>query len=147
MAGLIFNVALGMIPYYASLPGASDSLVLVPLEATGLEADDALRDYTNLASLLAGPSNEQTTLGRIEVTTGITDTINNTSNTREIDFPNQVWPAVNASGNAVGAVLICYKPSSGATDSQIIPLTKTVFSITPAGRNIIFSTANAIFGA
>jgi hypothetical protein len=145
MAGIVFNVALGMIPYYASLPAASDSLVLVPLEANGLESDATLRDYDTLADLLAGTSNEQTTMGRIFVTSGITDTIDDTADTREVDFPNQVW--VSATGNAVGAVLVCYKPSSSATDAQIVPLTKTAFSITPAGRNIIFSTANAVFGA
>lgn len=147
MTAFVFNGALAMIPYYASLPGSTDSLVLVPLEASGLEDDADLRKHRTLAAVLAASNTEQADLGRIDVTTGITDTIDDDENTREVDFPNQVWLGADATGNDLGAVLVCYSPSSGAADSAIVPLTKTAYELTPAGRNILFNTADAIFGA
>jgi hypothetical protein len=61
---IVFNRALGMIAYYASLPAANDSLVLIALESSGLEADSVLRDKDDFAAIVAGTTNEQTTVGR-----------------------------------------------------------------------------------
>jgi hypothetical protein len=60
MADLVFNIAKGKTAYYCGLPAAADGLVLVLLDATGLEADATLKDYDNLSALLAGTSNPPT---------------------------------------------------------------------------------------
>lgn len=133
MANLVTNIGKGRFVYYAGLPAATDSLIAVVLEATGLEADDALQDYDDLAALIAGASNEQTTMGRKTLTT-VTVNVNDTANTAAIDCDDITWTA--ATGNATGKLVVCYVPSTGAADSAIIPLTLHDFSVTPDGTDI-----------
>src|SRR5690349_17418099 len=64
MANLTFNAALGRVAAYAALPAANDALIAVPIETTGIVSDSVMRDYADLNTLLAGASNEQTTMGR-----------------------------------------------------------------------------------
>lgn len=143
MADLVFNIALGKVKSYAELGAANDALVFVPLETTGLEADATLRDHDDLAALLAGTSNEQTTMGRKTVTAA-TVTVDDTNNRVDIDVADQTWVA--ATGNAVSALLICYDPDTTAgTDSTIIPLTKHDFVVTPDGSDITAQIAAAGF--
>ena len=68
MANFVFNIAKGRLRTYAELAGTNDALILVPIETTGIEADATLKDYDDLAALLAGTSNEQTTAGRKTIT-------------------------------------------------------------------------------
>lgn len=56
----VFNIARGKIRYYLELPAASDSLLVVLLQTTGLQADDTLRDHDTLAVLLAASNDEAT---------------------------------------------------------------------------------------
>lgn len=128
----VFNVAKGMVNYYATLPGASDSLIIVPLELTGLESEAAMKDHDTLALVLAGTSNEQTTVGRL--TLSATSVVDDTNDWRYADFSDTAYVA--ATGSAIGALLVCYVPSSGAADSAIIPLTKHDFVVTPNGGDI-----------
>ena len=135
MADFVFNARKADFGYYCGLPGANDALIVVPLEATGLEADATLMDYDDLAALLAGTSNEQTTMGRKTITTGVTVTIDDTNNRVDVDMADVTWTA--ATGNALGGLLICYDPdTTSGTDSTILPLTKHDFSTTPAGGDI-----------
>ena len=83
MANLVTNIGKGRFVYYAGLPAATDSLIAVVLEATGLEADDALQDYDDLAALIAGASNEQTTMGR-KTLANVTVNVNDSANTASI---------------------------------------------------------------
>ncbi|MEV0149100.1 MULTISPECIES: hypothetical protein [unclassified Nonomuraea] len=147
MADVVMNIALGKVKYYWELPAAADAIVVVPLEATGLEADATLRDYDDLAALLAGPTNEQTTMGRKTITSGITITVDDTNNRLDIDCPDQVW--TGAAGNPIGALLFCYDGDTGAgTDSAIVPLHKHDFSITPDGSDVTAQiAASGIFRA
>ena len=144
MAAVPFNVALGLIPYYASLPASpNDALTLVPLAASGLQALSVIRDHDTLAAVLAA-NTEQTTIGRINITSGISITVDDTGDTKTVDFPNQVWVA--ATGAALGAVIVAYTPNtSTSTDSQRIPLTCHEFAVTPSGINIVFDTSNAVY--
>lgn len=133
MASIVFNVALGRVATLAALPAANDALIMVPLEATGLVADSTMRDYDTLADILAGASNEQTTVGR-QTLSGATVTINDTDNRVDIDVANVTW--TSPTGNAVGAVVICYDPdTTTGTDADLIPLTKHDLSWTPDGNN------------
>lgn len=141
MADVVCNIALGKAKYYWELPAASDAIVVVPLEASGIEADDALRDHDTLSALLAGSSNEQTTMGRKSITSGVTITVDDANNRLDIDCPDQVW--TGASGSAVGALLFCYDPATGSgTDADIVPLHKHDYSITPDGSDVTAQIAS-----
>ena len=134
MADFVFNIAKGRIGYYAGLPATNDALIVVPLEATGLETDATLKDYDTLALLLAGTSNEQTTLTR-KTATSVTWTVTDASDIATLDFADIVY--TGATGNAVGALVVCYDPdTTGGTDADLIPLTKHTFAVTPDGSDI-----------
>ncbi|MBB4985017.1 hypothetical protein [Streptomyces nymphaeiformis] len=140
MGNIVFNQALGRVASLAALPAASDALVAVLLEAAGLVSDATMRDYDDLAALLAGASNEQTTMGR-KTLSGVTVTVDDTSDRVAVDCADVTWTA--ASGNAVGAVVICYDPdTTGGTDADLVPLTKHDVSLTPDGNSFTLSVAD-----
>lgn len=141
MGHIVFNVALGKVRWYAQQAGVGNAaLIAVPLEATGLVADATMRDYATLADLLAGASNEQSTIGRKTITV-VSDTVNNTSDRWEGDFADLVW--TTPSGNDIGAIVVCYDADTGAgTDANIIPLTKHDWVMTPEGDSITATVAD-----
>lgn len=142
MANLSMTVALGRVAYLASLPATNDALIAVPLEATGLVGDATMRDYDDLAAVLAGATNEQTTMGR-KTLTGVTVTVDDTNDRVAIDCADITWTA--ATGNAVGALLICYDPDTTAgTDSDIVPLSKHDLSLSPDGSDVTITVADLI---
>jgi hypothetical protein len=146
VAGLdvVFNIALGKVKYYCELPAAADALIVVPLEATGLEADATLRDYDDLAALLAGTTNEQTVMGRKTISAGVVITVDDTNNRVDIDVPDQVY--TGATGNAVGGLAFCYDGDTAAgTDANITPLTKHNWDVTPDGSDVTAQIATAGF--
>lgn len=142
MADFVFNVAKGAVRYYASLPGATDSLIAVPLESSGIAADGTLADYSTLEAILAGTTNEQTSMGR-KALNAVAVNQDNVNDRVDCDFDDPTW--TNAAGNAVAKVIVCYVPSSGAADSSIIPLTAHDFAISPDGSTIIAQVATAGF--
>lgn len=143
MADFVFNIAKGRAAYYSTLPATNDALILVLLEATGIEADATLKDYDDLSSLLAGTSNEQTTMGRKTITSA-TVTVNDTTDAVSVDIADQTWTA--ATGNATGKLLVCYDPdTTTGTDSTLIPLTAHDFAVTPDGNDVIAQINTAGF--
>lgn len=131
---LVMNIAKGKVAYYASLPGASDALVAVPLEAAAIVTDATMARYDTLDAILTGNTNEQTTMGR-KTLAAVTVNVNDTDNRVEVDADDITWTA--ASGNAVAALVICYVPDTGTSlDSDMVPLVKLDFAQTPAGSNI-----------
>lgn len=133
MANIVFNQALGRVAYLASLPAANDALIMVALESTGLVGDSTMRDYDNLSDLLAGATNEQTTVGR-KTLASVTVTVNDTNDRVDIDAADVTWTA--PTGNTIGAVVICYDPdNTGGTDADLIPLTKHDVTWTPDGND------------
>lgn len=140
MADFVFNIAKGKVKYYAELPATNDALIVIPIEATGLETDATLKDYDDVAALIAGTSNEQTTGGRKTVTTA-TVTVDDTNDRVDIDIADQVWTGLT--GNALGALIIAYDPdTTGGTDSTLVPLTKHDFAITPDGTDVTATITN-----
>jgi hypothetical protein len=112
----------------------------VPLEASGLVADSTMRDYDDLATLLAGASNEQTTMGR-KTLTGVTATVDDTNDRVNIDCADVTWTA--ATGNAIGAVVIGYVPDTTApSDAAVIPLTKHDVTMTPDGSDFTLTISD-----
>lgn len=146
MTDIVFNVSLGMVRYYVQQAGVGNAaLIAVPLENTGLVGDATMRDYATLADLLAGASNEQTTLGRKTITAAAS-TVNNTADRWEGDFADPVWTA--PSGNQVGAIVVCFDPdTTGGTDSSVIPLTKHGWVMTPEGDSLTATVADFVRAA
>ncbi|MFE0651041.1 hypothetical protein ACFVZH_20870 [Streptomyces sp. NPDC059534] len=140
MGNIVFNTALGKVAALAALPAASDALIAVPLESAGLVADATMRDYDDLATLLAGASNEQTTMGR-KTLTGVTVTVDDTLDRVAVDCADITW--TSATGNAVGAVVICYDPdTTTGTDADLIPLTKHDVTLTPDGSTFSLTVSD-----
>ncbi|WP_030319616.1 hypothetical protein [Streptomyces flavochromogenes] len=140
MANLVFNTSLGRVASLAALPAASDALIAVPLEATGLVSDATMRDYDDLGALLAGASNEQMTMGR-KTLASVTVTVDDTNDRVAVDCADITWTA--ATGNAIAAVVICYDPdTTTGTDADLIPLTKHDVALTPDGNSFTLSVAD-----
>jgi hypothetical protein len=130
----VLNIAKGRFVHYGTLPLTNDAVIVVPLESAGLEADSVLIDYDNLAVLLAASNNEQTTMGR-KTATNVTVTVDDTNNLAFVDMDDITW--TGATGNQVGALLVCYDPdTTGGTDTDIIVMTKHDFVVTPNSGDI-----------
>jgi len=137
MANLVFNIAKGKVAHLASLPATNDALIAVVIEASGVVSDATMRDYDDLATLLAGASNEQTTMGR-KTLASVTVTVNDTDDRVEVDAADITWTA--ASGNAVACVVICYDPdTTGGTDGDLVPLVKLDMAVTPGGGDVVLA--------
>lgn len=140
MANIVFNIALGRLAYYASLPATNDALIMVPIETSGIVSDATMRDYDDLNALLGGASNEQTTMGR-KTLASVTATVDDTNDRVNIDCADVTWTA--ATGNAISAVVICYDPdTTGGTDADLIPLTKHDVTMTPDGSDFTLTIAD-----
>jgi hypothetical protein len=148
MADFVFNIAKGRVAEYAwrvkNNDPATARLVIIPLEASGLETQAQLEDSNSITEVLDGATNEQTTMGRKYLTDSdaIVLTEDEGNNRQDVDIPDITWS--NATGNAVGAVVIGYDPNSSA-DSAIIPLTHHTFDVTPDGSDITCQIAAAGF--
>jgi len=143
MADFVFNISKGEVKNYCKLSAANDAIVVVPAESSGLEADATLKDYDDLSTLMAGTTNEQTTMGR-KTATSTTITVDDTNDRVDIDIVDFTWTA--ATGNAVGALLFCWDgDTTSGTDANIVPLTKHDFAVTPDGSDITAQIASAGF--
>lgn len=154
MADIVFNIAKGRITELANRVNNNDPtnavFLVVALKATGLEADGTLQDYDDLGTLLAAANDEATNTGYARKTLdqagGITVTTDDTNNRVDVDFPDQTWTGVQTTGGAWGAILVCYDSDSTAgTDSNIVPLTKHDFAVTPDGTDILLQVAASGF--
>jgi hypothetical protein len=144
VANFTFNIAKGrVVELYNRVKGndpANSALILVPLETSGLVADATLIDYDDLSTLLAGATNEQTTMGRKILTDADLATLpspDDANDRYDLSLPAVAWSGANALGNAVSKILVCYDAdTTSGTDSNIIPLTAFDVTITPDGNTI-----------
>lgn len=142
MANIVFNIAKGrVVEYYNRVENndpAASALILVPIETSGLESDATLIDMDDLAAVLAGTTNEQTTMGRKTLTDADLAALpapDDTNDRYEVSLPTVTW--AGATGNAISKILVCYDPDTAAgTDANIIPLTMFDFAVTPSGADI-----------
>jgi hypothetical protein len=142
MANIVFNIAKGRgVELYNRVKSndpASSALIIVPIETTGLESDATLIDADTLAAVLAGATNEQTTMGRKVLTDADLASLpapDDANDRYDVSLPTVTWAA--ASGNPISKLLVCYDADTGAgTDSNIIPLTMFDFVMTPSGADI-----------
>lgn len=142
MANITFNIAKGrIVEFYNRVENndpANSAFILVPIETTGLEADATLIDKDDLAAVLSGTTNEQTTMGRKTVTDvelAALPAPDDANDRYDISLPTVTWTA--ATGNAISKILVCYDSDTTAgTDSNIIPVTMFDFTVTPSGTDI-----------
>jgi hypothetical protein len=121
---------------------ANAAFVVVLVETTGIEADDTLNNYDDLSALLAAANNEQTNQARkvlTETELAAVPAPDDTNNRFELDVPDQTYTALG--GNAIGKVLLCFRPDTGSADTAVIPLTAHAVSITPDGNNVVLQVA------
>lgn len=150
MADFVFNIAKGKVHQYCENVDlgspANARLKVIPIETTGIEADATMKDYNDLAALLAGTSNEQTTMGRKTLAAAdVTITVDDTNDRVDIDLTDQTW--TGATGNAISALVVVYCPDgvTPGADNTFIPLTKHDFVGTPDGTDITAQIAAAGF--
>lgn len=144
MANIVFNVGKGrVVEYYNRVKNndpATSTLILIPIETTGLEADAALIDSLTLAEVIDGTTNEQTTMGRKALTDADLAAFPgpDTGNDRyDVSLPTVTW--TGATGNAISKIVVAYDANSGA-DSTIIPLTMFDAAVTPDGSDVQLTT-------
>jgi len=117
---------------------ANSALIIVPIETSGLETDAVLIDKDDLAAVLAGTTNEQTTMGRKTLTDADLAAVpapDDTNDRDECSLPTFTYAA--ATGNPISKFLVCYdSDTTSGTDSSIIPLTMFDFPVTPSGLDI-----------
>ena len=146
MANIVFNIAKGrVVEYYARVKSndpANSALILVPIETSGLEADATLIDVDTLTALIAGTTNEQTTMGRKTLTDAELAALpapDDTNDRYDISLPTTTW--TGASGNPISKIAVCYdNDTTSGTDANIIPLTMFDFAQTPSGADIQMTT-------
>lgn len=142
MANIVFNIAKGrVVEYYNRVENndpTNSAIIIVPIETSGLESDATLIDKDNLAAVLSGTTNEQTTMGRKTLTDADLAALpapDDTNDRYDVSLPTVTWTA--ATGNAISKLLVCYDSDTTAgTDSNIIPLTMFDFAVTPSGSDI-----------
>jgi hypothetical protein len=146
MANIVFNIAKGRVAELydrvESNDPANSAIILVPIETTGLEADSVLIDADTLTAVLAGSTNEQTTMGRRTLTDADLASIpapDDAGNTNSRSLPTVSW--ASATGNPISKILVCYdNDTTSGTDANIVPLTMFDFVQTPSGSTIEMTT-------
>lgn len=144
MADLVFNIAKGKAGYLATLPGTNDALIAVVLQNSGLVSDATMKDYDTLDAILAGASNEHTVLSR-KTLASVAGTVDDTNDWLDVDATDLTWttPAVSEQS---GAIVICYDPdTTGGSDTDLIPITKHDFVVTPSGIDVVGQIATGGF--
>lgn len=132
----MFTYAKGRFIEKALLPVGTDSLVVVLLQSSGLQADATLKNYQTLGTLLA--SNTEATFTnytrQVLSAASITVAFNTGTSVASLDTSDQVWNAAGgATNNTLGKFLLCYRPTSSSLDSAVLPLTGHDFSATTTG--------------
>src|SRR3990167_4211884 len=146
MANIVFNIAKGrVVEYYNRVENndpAASALILVPIETTGLETDAVLSDKDDLAAVLSGTTNEQTTMGRkilTDVELAALPAPDDTNDRYDVSLPTVTWTA--ATGSAISKILVAYDADTAVGgDVNIIPLTMFDASVTPDGSDIQLTT-------
>lgn len=142
MANIVFNIAKGrVVEYYnrvTSNDPANSALVIVPIETSGLESDATLGRKDDLAAVLSGTTNEQTTMGRKTLTNvdlAALPAPDDVNDRYEVSLPTVLWTAVT--GSSVSKLIVGFIPDTTSfTDADIVPLTMFDFPVLPSGADV-----------
>lgn len=144
MGAFIFNIAKGKVGYYGALP-ATDALVWLILNSSGLESDANMKDRATVAAVV-GNSTETAFGGYARVVhnaSGVVAVDNTNDWVTADDTTDPVWSP--SSAVAIGKIVCAYDPasSSGASaDSALIPLFADDFALTtPVSGSITYQVA------
>lgn len=141
MASIVFNVAKGRVVEFYNRVKSNDpanaAIILIPIETTGLESDAVLIDKDDLAAVLAGATNEQTTMGRkvlTDVELAALPAPDDTNDRFDLQLPTTTW--TGATGPAISKIITAYDPdTTSGTDANIIPMTMFDYVMTPSGTD------------
>jgi hypothetical protein len=156
MATGVFNIAKGRVgEFYRNVENnspANSAFIIVLLKSAGLEADDTLNNYDDLATLLAAANDECdfTNYARKVLTDVELSSVpapDDTNNRYDLDIPDLTWTAAGgATNNSIGKLLVCYdSDTTGGTDSNIVPCTYHDFVYTTTGVDLPAVVAAAGF--
>jgi hypothetical protein len=128
------------------LPLGTDNIVPVLLKS-GQQADATLAQYTDLATLLtSNPECNATNYPSPRKALSVADitiVVNNSTGVVTVDTSDQTYNALGgATNNSFGALLFCYRPTSGSADSAILPVTKHDFTYSTTGGNMPIAIAS-----
>lgn len=145
MANITFNIAKGKVcEYYDRVKGndpSTSALILIPIETSGLQSDATLIDMDTVSAVLAGATNEQTTMGRKTLTDSELAAIpapDDANDRNERALPTVTWTA--AAGNAISKILVAYDANTGAgDDTNLVPLTMFDAAATPDGNDLVLN--------
>lgn len=147
MAALIPNIAKGKFARYAMLPETNDALIAIVMVLAGLESDATLRDYADVAAILAAANDEATFTGYSRQTlTGVTVTVDNTNDRVDVDCNDPSWSPTTA--QAIAKIVFAYDPdTTTGTDSSLVPVFLDDFALTtPTSGTVSYQVAAAGFG-
>lgn len=117
---------------------AASTLIVIPLESSGLETQANLEDSDTHTEVIDGATNEATTGNWARKTLTDADIAafapDDTNNRVDLIIPDQTWTAVT--GNPVGALTVNYAAVASPTDGQIVPISHHDFAITPDGSDV-----------
>lgn len=148
MANFVYNIAKGRVNEFfnrvKSNDPANSAIILVPLSASGTEAEG--QDYDNLAAVLAGTANEQTLGGWVRKTLTDADlgvwAPDDVNNRGAAALPQVTWTGPTAGNNTTG-LLVCYDPdTTTGTDANIIPLVHCDLVVTADGNDVILNAGD-----
>lgn len=137
MASKVTNISKGKWRYYAELPAAADSLIVV-LFQNAVQSDDTLDDHATLSAWTAANTEATFTNYARQTLAGVTISQNNTANEAKVtaNTPIVFSNAGGAVNNSLTKALVCYKPDTASTDAQIIPMSHLDLSVTTNGTNL-----------
>lgn len=147
MADLMFNNQRGsLVEHHRN----GEDLIVVLLQTA--EADATLRDYNDLAALLAaggGASNVEATFTNysreVILNAAWSVTVDDTGEEATADFADITWsPAGNGTNNTLVKLLVCI---DGASDAARLPVTLHDFATTTDGNDLTAVVASAGFYA
>lgn len=138
------NIALGRIAEFYNRVQTNDpansALIIVAINTTATDA--VLKDMDTLSALLGDANTaEATNTGyarKVLTDADLTALAPDDTNDRmDLDFADQTWTAVAATGGAWTDLVLCYdNDTTLGTDANIIPLAMFDFAVTPDGSNI-----------
>jgi hypothetical protein len=152
MSDFVFDVARGReVEIYGRVDvndPANSAFAIVVLSLVGLEVDNTLRTYPDLAALLAASNNEVTNAGYTRKI--LTDvelaayTVDYTAHLITLPLPSQVYTGV-AVGDTWAKALVTYdSDTTSGTDANIVPISAQdirLYSapLSPNGGDVTFS--------
>jgi hypothetical protein len=150
VANFCFNIAKGrVVEFYNRAENndpANSALILVPLSASGTEAQgqdaDDLAAVEALAQFAEITTNNWVRKALESAQLAALPAPDDTNNWYAVQVPSVTWTAPTAGGNTTG-LLVCYDSDTTAgTDSNIIPLTHHDFVVTADGNDVVLNVGD-----